>query len=56
MAVGGNVLIVSSSSSRPTLAAMTIDITDVTIISMINPTAMPMIFCLMDRLNINEIF
>ena len=52
----GMYLLVSSSSRRPTLAAMTIDITEVTIIRMINPTAMPKIFCLMDRLNIKELF
>src|SRR5215467_11228990 len=45
-------LVVSSSRRWPTVPAMTIERMDVTTIRAINPTAMPTIFLLIDRLNI----
>src|SRR5215831_1984246 len=44
--------VVSSSRRWPTVPAMTIERMDVTTIRAINPTAMPTIFLLIDRLNI----
>src|SRR6516162_1209852 len=45
-------LVVSSSRRWPTVPAMTIERMDVTTMRAINPTAMPTIFLLIDRLNI----
>src|SRR5215471_12682161 len=48
-------LVVSSSRRWPTVPAMTIERMDVTTMRAINPTAMPTIFLLIDRLNIRYV-